>query len=96
MAQPDYNVPINLPPARPTEPSDATQQFQLVMAELWKTRDNMQQKLDTLQEEIMAGQDNATERVIKKLRVDRGYIFKKKDTNHEQFHCNAEIKERIV
>ena len=41
----------------------------------------MQQKFDMLQEEIAAGQDDATERVVKKLRVDQGYTFKKKDTN---------------
>ena len=83
MAQPDRddNSPADPPPVRPTEPSDTAQQFQLVMAELRKTRDDMQQKFDMLQEEIAAGQDDATEHVVKKLRVDRGYTFKKKDTN---------------
>ena len=97
MAQPDRddNSPADPPPVRPTEPSDTAQQFQLVMAELRKTRDDMQHKFDTLQEEIAAGQDDATERVVKKLRVDRGYTFKKKGHEH-QFRFNAEIEERIV
>ena len=57
MVQPDCddNSPTDLPPARPMEPSDTAQQFQLVMAELRKTRDDMQQKFDTLQEELSAG-----------------------------------------
>ena len=72
MAQPncDDNSPADPPPARPTEPSDMPQQFQPVMVELRKTRDDMQQKFDTLPEDIAAGQDDATERVVKKLRVD--------------------------
>ena len=54
MAQPDRddNSPADPPPVRPTEPSDTAQQFQLVMAELRKTRDDMQQNFDMLQEEI--------------------------------------------
>ena len=96
MAQPDHddNSPADPPPVRPTEPSDTAQQFQLVMAELRKTRDDMQHKFDMLQEEIAAGQDDATERIVKKLRVDRGYTFKKK--GQHQFRFNAEIEERIV
>ena len=50
MAQPDRddNSPADPPPVRPTEPSDTAQQFQLVMAELRKTRDDMQQNFDML------------------------------------------------
>ena len=55
MAQPNDNLPIDLPLARPTDPSNVAQQFQLVMAELRKIRDDMQQKIDTLQEEIAVG-----------------------------------------
>ena len=97
MAQPDRNdnLPANPPPARPTEPSDMAQQFQLVMMELRKTRDDMQPKFNTLQEEITARQDNATERVVKKLKVDQGYTFKKEGHEH-QFRFNVEIEERIV
>ena len=65
------------------------------MAELSKTKDDMQQKFDSLQEEIAAGQDDATKHVIKKLRVDWGYTFKKKG-HEQQFHFNAEIKEQTV
>ena len=55
MAQPDDNLPVDPPLAKPTDPSNAAQQFQLVMAELRKIRDDMQQKFDTLQEEIAVG-----------------------------------------
>ena len=48
-----------------------------------------------LQEEITAGQGDAIERVIKKLRVDWSYIFKKKWHKH-RFCFNAEIEEWIV
>ena len=71
------------------------QQFQLVMAELRKTRDDMQQKFNTLQEEIAAGQGDATKRVVKKLSVDQGYTFKKKGHEH-QFCFNAKTEEQIM
>ena len=63
------------------------------MAELWKTRDGMQHKFDTLHEEIVAGKDDATKHAVKKLRVDRGYAFKKKGHEH-QFHFNTKIEEQ--
>ena len=75
-------------------PTDTAQQFLQLMEELKKTRDDMQQKFETLQE-FAAGQEDATERVVKKLRIDQGYTFKKKGHKH-QFHFNEEIEDRLL
>ena len=42
----------------------------------------MSQKLEQLERDVHAGQDVAAERVVKKLKRDRGYEFKKK--GHEK------------
>ena len=55
---------------------------------------DMTKKLEKLERDIQAGQDVAAERVIKKLKQDQGYEFRKKGNEH-QFVFNDEIKDRI-
>ena len=55
---------------------------------------DMSKKLEKLERVVQAGQDVAAERVVKKLKRDRGYEFRKKGNEH-QFVFNDEIKDRI-
>ena len=55
---------------------------------------DMSKKLEKLERDVQAGQDVAAERVVKKLKRDRGYEFRKKGNEH-QFVFNDEIKDRI-
>lgn len=65
-------------------------QFAKLMYELWQTRAEMQVKIDQLQH----SQDDATQRVVKKLKVDHNYTFKKHE-NELQFRFNAELQENL-
>ena len=42
----------------------------------------MQEKISKLQEEVAANQDDAAQKIVKKLKADHGYRFWKK--GHEQ------------
>ena len=55
---------------------------------------DMTKKLEKLERDVQAGQDVAAERVVKKLKRDRGQEFRKKGNEH-QFVFNDEIKDRI-
>ena len=54
----------------------------------------MTKKLEKMEKDVQAGQDSAAERIVKKLKRDHGYEFKKKKNEH-QFLFNDEIKDRI-
>ena len=55
----------------------------------------MGQRLDQLEKDVSAKQDQNTERMVKKLKRDRrGYEFKRKG-NKRQFLFNDELKDRI-
>jgi len=61
--------------------TDTTQKFQLLLEELRKTHDDMQQKFKTLHEEFMVGQKDAPKCVVKKLRVNQRYTHSGRGTN---------------
>ena len=50
----------------------------------------MQQRLDKLEGDVAAGQDNAAQIVVQKLKADRSYTFRKKG-HEEQYRFNADI-----
>ena len=62
-------------PPPPTEPSNtggiSTAQFQLLIDEIKKNREDVQQRLDKLEGDVAAGQDNAAQIVVQKLKADR-------------------------
>ena len=45
----------------------------------------MSDKLERLKRDVQAGQEVAVEKVVKKLKRDRGYEFKKKDTRDNTY-----------
>ena len=54
----------------------------------------MSDKLERLERDVQAGQEMAAEKVVKKLKRDRGYEFKKK--GHErQYLFNDDIKDKM-
>ena len=73
-------------PPPPTERSNTggipTAQFQLLMDEIKKNREDVQQRLDKLERDVTAGQDNAAQIVVQKLKADRSYTFRKKGTRN--------------
>ena len=54
----------------------------------------MNQKLEQLKHEVHAGQDVAAERVVKKLKRDKGHEFKKKG-HEKQSLFNDDIKDKL-
>ena len=60
----------------------SNEQFEKLMDEIKQTRAEMQEKIGKLQEEVAATQDDAAQKIVKKLKADRGYTFRKK--GHEQ------------
>lgn len=52
-------------------------------------------QIDKLQEDVTSGQQDATDKVVKKLSSERGYIFKKKGYE-QQFRFNTEVKEHVL
>ena len=71
-----------------------TEQFKRLMNEIKQTGAEMPEKIGQLQEEVSAKQDNAAQRIVKKLKVDRGYTFWKKG-HEQQFRFVADIDEHI-
>ena len=87
----------------PTPPTDGSSssaggisvaQFQFLMDEIRKNREDLQQRLDKLEGDVAAGQDNATQIVVQKLKADHSYTFCKKG-HEEQYRFNAEIKSHL-
>ena len=54
----------------------------------------MNQKLEQLERDVHTGQDVAAERVVKKLKRDRGHEFKKKG-HEKQYLFNDDIKDKV-
>ena len=48
------------------------------------------QKIGKLQEEVATSQDDVVQKIVKKLKADRGYTFWKKG-HEQQFWFNADI-----
>ena len=65
-----------------------------LMDEIKQIQAEMQEKIGKLQEEVSANQDDVAERIVKKLKVDHGYMFQKKG-HEQQFQFNADINEHI-
>ena len=76
-------------PPPPTEPLNtggiSTAQFQLLMDEIKKNREDVQQRLDKLEGDVAAGQDNAAQIVVQKLKADRSYTFRKKGLSQHKW-----------
>ena len=72
----------------------SSKQFERLMDEIKQTRAEMQEKIGKLQEEVAATQDDAAQKIVKKLKADRGYTFRKKG-HEQQFRFNADINEHI-
>ena len=69
-------------------------QFQLLMDKIRKNREDVQQRLDKLEGDVAARQDNAAQIVVQKLKADRSYTFRKKG-HEEQYRFNADIKRHL-
>ena len=54
----------------------------------------MGQRIHQLEKDVAAKQDQTAQRMVKKLKMDRGYEFKRKG-NKKQFLFNDELKDRI-
>ena len=54
----------------------------------------MVERLDQLEQDVATNQDMSAQRMVKKIRRDRGYEFKRKG-NEKQFLFNDELKDRI-
>ena len=78
----DPSTSSNPPPS--TEASNtggiSAAHFQLLMDEIKKNREDVQQRLDKLEEDVAVGHDNAAQIVVQKLKADRSYTFRKKGT----------------
>ena len=72
----------------------SSEQFEKLMDEIKQTRAEMQEKIGKLQEEVAAAKDDAAQKIVKKLKADRGYTFWKKG-HEQQFRFNADIDEHI-
>ena len=53
----------------------------------------MVQRLDQLEQDVATNQDMSTQHIVKKIRRDHGYEFKRKG-NKKQFLFNDELKDR--
>ena len=84
-------------PEQPNTSSSAgvtVEQFQQLLAELKRMREEVDQKIDKLREDVTLGQQDATDKVVKKLASERGYVFKRKG-HEQQFRFNTEVEDRI-
>ena len=72
----------------------SSEQFERLMDEIKQTRAEMQEKIGKLQEELAATQDDVAQKIVKKLKADHGYTFRKKG-HEQQFRFNADIDEHI-
>ena len=71
-----------------------SKQFQQLIEEIKQTWSEMQDKIGKLQEKVSASQDDAAQKIVKKLKADWGYTFWKKE-HEQQFRFNADIDEHI-
>ena len=55
----------------------------------------IKRRLDQLEKDVAVGQEDATQRVVKRLREDQTFIFKKKG-NEKQFIFNDNVKDQFV
>ena len=55
----------------------------------------IKRRLDQLEKDVAAGQENATQRVVKKLKEDQTFVFKKKG-NEKQYIFNDNVKDQLV
>ena len=59
-----------------------SEQVEKLMVEIKQTWAKMQEKVGKLQEEVTTNQDNAAQKIVKKLKADRRYTLWK--IGHEQ------------
>ena len=55
---------------------------------------DLRKRLDHLEREVASGQEDATQRVIKRLKEDRTLVFRKKG-NERQFLFNDDVKDQL-
>ena len=55
----------------------------------------IKRRLDQLEMDVAAGQENATQRVVKRLKEDQTFVFKKKG-NEKQYIFNDNVKDQFV
>ena len=72
----------------------SSEQFEKLMDEIKQMQAEKQEKIGKLQEEVGTNQDDAAQKIVKKLKADRGYTFRKKGYE-QQFRFNADIDEHI-
>ena len=71
-----------------------SEQFEKLMDKIKQALVEMQEKIGKLQEEVAANQVDAAQKIVKKLKADCGYTFRKKG-QEQQFRFNADINEHI-
>lgn len=71
--------------------SISDEQFRMLMDEIKKNREDVNQRLDKLEGDVASGQENAAQIVVQKLKADRSYTFRKKG-HEEQYRFNASIE----
>ena len=55
----------------------------------------IKRRFDQLEKDVAVGQEDATQRVVKRLKEDQTFIFKKKG-NEKQFIFNDNVKDQFV
>ena len=55
----------------------------------------IKRRLDQLEKDVAAGQENATQRVVKKLKEDQTFVFRKKG-NEKHFIFNDNIRDQFL
>ena len=55
----------------------------------------IKRRLDQLEMDVAAGQENTTQRVVKRLKEDQTFVFKKKG-NEKQYIFNDNVKDQFV
>ena len=68
----------------------SSEQFEKLMDKIKQMQAEMEEKIGKLQEEVAATQDDAAQKIVKKLKADHGYTFQKKG-HEQQFRFNADI-----
>jgi len=68
-------------------------QFQQLMDEFKKTHEDMQHKINQLQEDITTSQEDAAERLVKKLKANYAFVLK---GHKQQFLFNLQVKDKIL
>ena len=74
--------------------SISDEQFRMLMDEIKKNREDVNQRLDKLEGDVASGQENAAQIVVQKLKADRSYTFRKKG-HEEQYRFNASIEGQL-